>query len=97
MKRVISFAPHKTAVTVALVFAISSLIFILPMIGIFSLIPATDQDGNPIDAGFPLGLIVFMPVVYLIMGYLGTAFAAWVYNRVAKFTGGIQFELDEAE
>lgn len=60
IKSIIYIAPHKTALTVSLVMANSSLLFIIPMIIMFSFMLATDQHGNPINARFPF----IMPVFY---------------------------------
>lgn len=92
-KRIVAFSPHKTALTVACVFALCSLLFLVPMALMFSFLPSTDQHGNAINMGVPIGMLLVMPIFYFIFGYLGTAFSAWVYNRIAKWTGGIKFQL----
>ena len=92
-KAVLKFSPHKTAITLSLVMALSSLLFIIPMVISFSLMPSIDANGNSMNMAFPIGMIIAMPFFYLIIGYLFTALGAWIYNQVAKFTGGIQFEL----
>lgn len=95
MKNLTYVAPHKTALTVSLVLALSSLLFIVPMMVMFSFMPMHDQNGNPVDASFPIGMMVAMPIFYFIFGYLFTGFAAWLYNKVAKFKGGIKYEATE--
>lgn len=95
MKRITYIAPHKTALTVSLVCAISSLVFIVPLMAMAMLFPGTDQNGQPIDAGFPLVMFLAMPVIYFVFGYLSTLFAAWCYNKIAKFTGGITYDTSE--
>jgi hypothetical protein len=39
----------------------------------------------------PTLLLMVMPFVYCLFGFLLTLFAAWVYNRVAARVGGIEF------
>jgi len=95
IKSITYIAPHKTALTLSLVFAISSLLFVIPMILMFSFMPATDQFGNPIDTRFPFIMVILIPVFYFVFGYLFTGFSAWVYNKIAKFTGGIKVETTE--
>lgn len=95
MKSFTYFAPHKTALTVSVVVAIGSLIFVIPMAFLFSLIPATGPNGEDVDVAFPVGMMLVMPILYFVMGYLSTAFFAWLYNKVAKHTGGITFEISE--
>jgi hypothetical protein len=89
-KTIVSFAPHKTALTISILFAVSSFFFLIPMVLAFSFMPSTDADGNPMEFGPPMAFFLAMPVFYLIFGYISTAIGAWLYNRVAKFTGGIQ-------
>lgn len=89
-KSIISFAPHKTALTISVLFAISSLVFVIPAMIMFSFIPNTDANGNAIQMGPPMIMFVLMPIFYLIFGYISTLIGAWLYNKVAKFTGGIK-------
>ena len=95
MKAIIKFSVHKTALTFACVMALSSLIFLIPMSLAFLNAPVTDQNGNPVNAAFPAGLMIAMPFMYLIMGYIMVIIGAFIYNFVAKYTGGIQFELSD--
>lgn len=95
IKSITYIAPHKTALTVSLVFALSSLLFVIPMMLMFSFMPMNDQNGNPVDSTFPVGIMLAMPVFYFIFGYIFTGFAAWLYNKVARFTGGIKYEAAE--
>lgn len=93
MKRFTYFAPHKTALTCATLFAVGSLFFLLPMALMFAVVPGT--YGQPSHMMLPLGMILVMPFFYFIFGYLSTAFFAWLYNLVAKYTGGISFEISD--
>jgi hypothetical protein len=88
MKSITYFAPHKTALTFAVLFAIMSLIFIIPMAILLSLV-------TPEGAGLPIGMMLAMPIIYFVMGYLSTALMAWIYNKVANYTGGITFKISE--
>ncbi len=89
------FSPHKTALTLACVMALSSLILIFPMSMVFMAMPMMGPDGNSVSPSMPFGMLLIMPVLYLIMGYIMTLIGALIYNLVAKVTGGIQFELVE--
>lgn len=93
MKTITKFYPHRTALTLSILMAASSLLFVIPMFIVMSFIPATDMNGNPVNAGFPLGFVIAMPFFYLILGYIMTLVGAWLYNLVAKLTGGIKFEV----
>ena len=95
MKSISKFSIHQTALTFACVMAISSLIFLLPMSLVFLNAPMVDASGNPVSAGMPFGFMLLMPFLYLILGYIMTAIGTGIYNWIAKYTGGIQFELTE--
>jgi len=95
MKTITKFSPHKTALTMACVMALSSLIFLIPMSLALLAAPMTDANGNSVDASLPFGFMVAMPFLYLIIGYIMTIIGAWLYNFVSKYTGGIQFEIEE--
>ncbi len=95
IKSITYVAPHKTALTISLVFAISSLIFIVPMMLTINFMPAIDQKGNPINTNAPLILMVTMPIIYFIFGYIFTGISAWIYNKVAKLTGGVKVEITD--
>ena len=95
IKSITYIAPHKTALTAALVLAISSLIFIIPMMIMVGFMPSVDNAGNPIPKQFPGIMMLAMPFFYFIFGYIFTGLSAFIYNKVAKFTGGIQIETSE--
>ena len=39
--------------------------------------------------------IVLAPFLYAMIGFVLTFIAAWVYNQVARFTGGIEYSTTE--
>lgn len=84
------FSPHKTALTVAVLFAVSSLLFIIPMSLMLSMMPATESAPFSIWSGV---MLIFLPLFYLVFGYITTFIGALLYNLIARFTGGITFEL----
>ena len=72
-----------------LYFAIG-LIFVPFMLLILAAAPS--QSGLP--AGVGVGFAIFMPFVYGIMGFIGGAIAAALYNLAARWAGGIEFDLE---
>jgi hypothetical protein len=38
-------------------------------------------------------VLIFFGAIYGILGFIGTAIAAWLYNLIAAQIGGIEFEL----
>lgn len=87
MKQQISrLSPHQNGKVFGVLMAISSLIFLVPFFLIFSAtMPA--EAGGP-----PMFMIIIMPVIYLVVGYLTVAAACAVYNFMFKYLGGIEFE-----
>ena len=94
-----SFDTHKTALTVASVFALSSLLFLFPMF-LMSFIAPSGQtpDGKPVNMATPMLVIsLIMPIFYFIFGYVGVRFASWLYNKVSNKTGGIVVIVEQQE
>ncbi|SFB39094.1 hypothetical protein SAMN04515620_1622 [Collimonas sp. OK607] len=89
MKKQISrISPFQTAKVLALVyFAIS-----VPVIALMSLFYALMPGPKA-----PLGVMFILPFLYLIFGFIFTAFNAWIYNLIAKWVGGIEFTVSEIE
>ena len=88
--RVHRFSPHQNAKVFAVLMAISSLIFVIPFM-LFANFMA------PQGSGFPAFMVLAFPVIYLVFGYIFVAIGCWVYNLLAQFTGGIEFETQAVE
>ena len=92
--RIMRFSPHQNAKVFSVLMAITSLILVVPIALMFSFFPPLSQSGAP---DFPPGILfLLLPLLYLIVGYIGTLIFCAVYNLVARFTGGIEFETAEA-
>ncbi|MCZ8253667.1 MAG: hypothetical protein O9318_14455 [Hylemonella sp.] len=83
--RIESLSIHQNAKIFAILIALSSLVFVLPFMVFFSL-------SAPEEAAPPLYMAIVFPVFYLVFGYLMTAIGCWVYNWIARHTGGLEFE-----
>lgn len=96
-KSLTSFALHKTALTIALVAAVASLIFVIPITMMFFLVTALEQGNSEVSMGIGMSItmMVFMPFIYFVFGYISTIIFTAIYNLVAKYTGGIQFSLED--
>jgi hypothetical protein len=44
-----------------------------------------------------VAIIVAIPVIYIVFGSLFTALAAWIYNVVAEWTGGVEYVAEEVQ
>lgn len=89
----------------AVIMLVVSLLISIPyglFIIIFSLSGATALKGEGAFAlgggGIVVGLLVMigLPVVYSIMGFIGGAFGALLYNLFAGLVGGIEIEVENA-
>jgi hypothetical protein len=43
---------------------------------------------------FGIGAVIFMPIFYGIVGFLSGLIAAWLYNVIAGWIGGIEIEFE---
>ena len=66
----------------------------------FSMLGATfgetdmGQEGAIFGALFGIGGIIFMPIIYGVMGFIFTAIGAAIYNLLAGAVGGIEVDLE---
>ena len=92
MKKQISrLSPHQNGKVVGVLSAVLAVLFVVPMFLVmnFFIAPA-DRYGQA--ASFPPVMLLIFPVLYLIMGYIATAIACALYNLLARFIGGFEFE-----
>jgi hypothetical protein len=83
-------SPHQNGKVFGVLMAISSLIFVVPMAGIFSMLPTAADKSAP-----PAWLFLLFPIFYLIIGYITTAVACLIYNALYGVIGGIEYESAE--
>lgn len=93
--------PLSAAKNAALLYAVFGLIFgalfsLATMAGAFS---AAQQEAN---AGFAAGMaglvgigaIIFLPIFYACIGFVGTLIMAVLYNVIAGVIGGVELDLE---
>lgn len=82
---------HQSAKIIAILTAVSAL-FIMPV----ALLPVILSSGglSRIDSA-TLTTLIFMPIIYLMLGYVFMRLYFWIYNKLSAKFGGIEFELDE--
>lgn len=87
-------SPHQNGKVFAVLMALSSLVFVIPMFLIFSMIPTpVGQNGH--HMGPPAFMFLIMPIGYLVFGYIMVVIWCVIYNFVAQYVGGIEFELGD--
>ena len=86
------FSPHQNAKVFAVLMAIGSLVFVVPMFVAFQFIPpGVDAQGNPVNPPSTAFVLLF-PFIYLVMGYLMVVAGGWLYNIMVRFLGGFEYE-----
>ncbi len=82
-QRIARLSPHQNGKVAAILMAVTSLIFAIPILLI----------GSVMGSGaMPLWGIIVVPLCYLVIGYITTAIACAIYNALVPFTGGIEYE-----
>jgi hypothetical protein len=79
-----ALSPHQNAKVMAVLMAVSSLIFLVPF-AIFAF-ASTPPDSQP-----PLWWFVSMPIFYLLFGYIAILVGCWLYNVMFRYVGGLEF------
>jgi hypothetical protein len=86
------FSPHQNAKVFAVLTALGSLLFVVPMFVAFLFVPpGVDGRGNPVEPP-PAWIAFLFPFMYLIMGYVMVAVACWLYNILSRYLGGIEYD-----
>lgn len=74
----------QTAAVLAVVYFLISALFFVPF-GLIALV--VPRFANEFGG---LGMILVLPFLYAIFGFIGIAIFAWVYNLVARRMGGVE-------
>ena len=91
-KRLTRFSPVRTAWTIAvLYFVLAVIVWIIIAIVAMAMKSQPDVDPLAMILG-GLAAVVFYPI----LGFIGTLISVWIYNLVAKWTGGIEFTLKDS-
>jgi hypothetical protein len=85
-------APLRAGVVLAVIYAFFGLIFV-PFFVLMALFG--NKAGAPAVFG-GMFFALFFPVLYAIGGFIGGIIGAAIYNLVAKWTGGLEFEFRDS-
>jgi len=88
--RIQKFSPHQNAKVFAALMAVMSLVVAVPLMLFASAM-------LPGGRTFSMSAVLLLPIMYFIFGYISVVIGCWVYNLLAKFTGGIEFETQSVE
>ena len=90
-KRLKHIDPLQLGKVLAALYGCLSLI-VVPFILVFSLVASQAGHGS----AFPgVLLLIFVPVLYAVLGFVAGVIMAVLYNLLAAFTGGIHFTLED--
>lgn len=78
------FSPHQNAKVIAVLMTLGSLVFVIPVFIAALFAPPSEQTP-------PAWMVLLMPLVYLVLGYISVAVGCLLYNFLVPFTGGIEF------
>jgi hypothetical protein len=90
MKKITRIVPKSLAKVLGALYAIMGFVGGV----IFSLVSLVIAATGEAGGWFGLVAIVLLPVFYGIMGFVFGYITGWLYNFIAKRTGGIEFEIE---
>jgi glycopeptide antibiotics resistance protein len=96
MYRIRRFGVVSTANVFAILYALITLIFVIPFALILAAGPVTTTDafGNRTQVGISPLFLLLIPVLYGVLGWIFTAIFCLLYNLSSRFVGGIEVEVD---
>lgn len=91
-KQLTHISPLRAGIVLGVLYGLLGLIFIpfFLLIAVFG----AKSGGAPAAFGSVFFAILF-PLFYAVAGFIGGIIAAAIYNLVAKWTGGIEFEVQD--
>ncbi len=76
----------------AKVLAVFYFIIAIPLSALMMLASQADPAHS-----LPLGMLIMMPLMYAVFGFIFIFVGAWLYNRIAAQIGGIEITLEPAK
>ncbi|MGA2327767.1 MAG: hypothetical protein ABSH05_15910 [Bryobacteraceae bacterium] len=86
MQEIKHIGVFQAAKFMAVMYLLVSAVIVIPLTFILM---AFGSSSNPFGL-----LVLLLPVLYGIVGFIFTAIGCWVYNLVASMVGGIEIELE---
>ena len=103
-KQLKSVAPLRAGIVLGVLYAIMVflVLLIIAPIGILSTLAGASSAGGEAAAigmgmgvGMGIGMLIFAPIIYGVLGFIFGALSAWIYNMIAKMTGGFIFSVED--
>ena len=99
MKKITRIDPLSLGKILAGLYALLGIIFGLFFFAI-SLVGAlfSEDSGSGLAVlGVAIFFIIIVPILYAVMGLIGGIITAWLFNLIAKYTGGVELDIEEAK
>ncbi len=87
MQEIKHIGVFQAAKMAAVLYLIISAVIVIPMMFIMM---AFQREANPFGL-----LVLLLPLLYAILGFIFTAIFTWLYNVVAGMVGGLQVEIEQ--
>lgn len=94
-KRLKKISVFQTSKVAAVLYGLLGLVFapIFLLVGMFA--PGASDSAGLLGLGAGIAGAIVVPILYAVFGFIATAIACVLYNILAGFTGGIEFELED--
>ena len=92
VKRLTRIAPLQAGIVLGVFYGVLSVIAV-PFLALTAM--SAIKANTPIAAVGVL-IVIGLPLIYAVCGFIGGVIAAFLYNLIAKFTGGLEFETRES-
>jgi hypothetical protein len=92
-QRIRSFDPMQMGKTLAVLYLLLGAVFAIPFYLFSSAMGKMTSGGQSGMASWGMGMLIALPIIYSICGFIGGIVSAWLYNLVAGWTGGVEMEL----
>lgn len=90
MKTLKKIDPYQAGKVSGIIYFLISLLFI-PFLLLFAIFaPDTDNELGIVGS---IGMAIFLPILYGVMGFIFGALGAWIYNVTFGLHGGIKVEV----
>ena len=93
-RRIKRIAPVQLGKMLAVLYGVISLLFVPVILIVSHFATRLPQQQRAGIMALGTGFAFLFPILYAAMGFIFGVIGAWVYNLVAKWTGGIEVEVE---
>lgn len=92
-RRLTRIAPWQAAKTFSVLYFVMGVLFTIPMgLMAYFMPPEPGQEPPP-----GMGFLIVMPFIYALFGLIFVPLGCWLYNTAARFVGGIEISVEDAD